>query len=112
MDEQDLDDTTRWFRRHGTTAVLVGRLVPGIRSLISIPAGVTHMAIGKFCAYTALGSLVWNTVLIGAGWVLGREWHRVEAYTGVLEVTVIIAAVVLACTYLWRRRDRIRNFAR
>ncbi len=112
MDEQDLDGTTSWFKRHGSTAVFVGRLVPGIRSLISIPAGVTHMPIGKFCIFTVAGSLIWNTILIGAGWILGREWHRVEEYTGVLEIIVIVAAVIIGATYLWRRRDRIRQFAR
>lgn len=107
LDEQDLDNAEQWFQKHGRTAVLFGRLVPGVRSLISVPAGVTSMPIWQFSAYTALGSLTWNTVLVSAGWLLGREWERVQEYTGILEVIVIVLAVALVGLYIWHRRDRI-----
>jgi membrane protein DedA with SNARE-associated domain len=107
LDEQDIDRAQHWFERHGTTAVLLGRLIPGVRSLISIPAVITHMSIATFIVYTAIGSTFWNTILIGAGWALGHEWERVQGYTTLLEYTVIGCAAAAAAWYVWRRRQRI-----
>ena len=93
------DDVRRavaWFGAHGRSAVFLGRLVPGVRSLVSIPAGVDRMPLATFCLYTTLGSLVWNTALILAGYELGEQWHVVEGYVGpVSNVVYVLLAVVL-----------------
>lgn len=107
LDEHDLDKTYAWFTRHGSTAVLLGRLVPGIRSLISIPAGLVRMSMARFILYTAIGSTIWNIILISAGWALGREWERVEQYTDLLQYMVIVTGILLASWYVWKRRHRI-----
>ncbi|MFZ9706350.1 MAG: DedA family protein [Ilumatobacteraceae bacterium] len=90
----DLVRAEQWFDRHAVAAVLLGRCVPLIRSIVSIPAGFRRMSIIPFLFYTALGSLVWNTALIGAGAILGDQWERVEPYVATLQ-WVVIAAVAL-----------------
>lgn len=110
IDEDDLDRAQGWFDRHGGKAVLIGRCVPGIRSLISIPAGIERMPVGRFLGYTAVGSAIWNGALIGVGWVLGEQWHRVQDYVEILEYLVIGVAVVLVGWFL-RRRMRSPNRA-
>ncbi|HEY4572269.1 MAG TPA: DedA family protein [Kribbella sp.] len=90
---QDVDKAEDWFERHGPKAVLIGRLVPVVRSLISVPAGVERMRVLLFLPLTALGSLVWNSLLIVAGYQLGERWHVVEASVGVFQKAVIAGAV-------------------
>jgi membrane protein DedA with SNARE-associated domain len=89
---EDVDKAEEWFNRHGPKAVLIGRLVPVVRSLISVPAGVERMRVSLFVALTALGSAVWNTALIVAGYALGEKWHVVESSVGVLQYVVLAAA--------------------
>lgn len=109
MDESDLDKSREWFEHHGTKAVLFGRLVPGIRSLISIPAGLVGMSIWQFVLYTSIGSTVWNATLISFGWALGNQWDKVEDYTSILQYIVIAIVVVVGTWFVWTRRDRLRH---
>ncbi|GAA0926049.1 DedA family protein [Kribbella koreensis] len=95
---EDVDKAEEWFDRHGAKAVLIGRLVPVVRSLISVPAGVERMTVPLFLALTALGSAVWNTALIVAGYALGEKWHVVESSVGVLQY-VVLAGAVAAVTW-------------
>ncbi|MFI5661962.1 DedA family protein [Streptomyces sp. NPDC051684] len=108
----DLERTEAWFQRHGTKAVLLGRMVPIFRSLISIPAGVERMRLPVFLALTAVGSLVWNAALILAGYWLGDQWDLVERYVGVLSKVVLGAAVIALVTYvIVRVRGRAKRDA-
>ncbi|GAA4418633.1 DedA family protein [Actinokineospora soli] len=91
----DFDRAERWFARHGAKAVFLGRMVPLFRSAISLPAGVARMGVVPFLALTTLGSLVWNTVFVVAGYQLGANWHLVDEYAGVFQ-KVVIGAVVVA----------------
>lgn len=90
----DLARAEAWFDRHAVAAVLFGRCVPLIRSVVSIPAGFRRMRLVPFIVYTAMGSAVWNTALVGAGAVLGNQWDKVEPYVAVLQY-VVIAVIVL-----------------
>ncbi len=104
------DDVRRavaWFGAHGRSAVLLGRLVPGVRSLVSIPAGLDRMPLATFCVYTTLGSLVWNTALILAGYELGAQWHVVEAWVGPAS-NVVYALLAAALLVVAARRLRHR----
>jgi membrane protein DedA with SNARE-associated domain len=107
MHGHDVRRAVAWFGRHGRTAVFVGRLVPGVRSLISIPAGIDRMPLPRFCVFTTAGSLVWNAALIVAGYELGAQWHVVEGYVGpasnVVYVLIGIAVVVVAARRLRHR---------
>ncbi|MFE6891148.1 DedA family protein [Streptomyces sp. NPDC057694] len=96
----DLQRTEAWFQRHGTKAVLLGRMVPVFRSLVSVPAGVERMRLPAFLALTALGSFVWNSVLVLAGYWLGDQWDLVERYVGVLSKVVLGAALVAVVAYV------------
>ncbi|MFB6842948.1 DedA family protein [Streptomyces sp. NPDC056361] len=96
----DLERTERWFARHGTKAVFLGRMVPIFRSLISVPAGVERMPMPVFLMLTTLGSLVWNSVLVLAGYWLGDGWDVVEGYVGVLSKAVLVLVAVALCAFL------------
>lgn len=84
----DFDKAVHWFERHGVRIVLFGRLIPVVRSLVSIPAGLTRMSPIKFFAFTGIGSLVWNTAWITAGFVLGENWAVAERFSSVIDYVV------------------------
>ncbi|MBM7167887.1 DedA family protein [Streptomyces sp. G44] len=96
----DLERTEAWFAKHGTKAVLLGRMVPIFRSLISVPAGVERMPLPVFLALTTVGSLVWNSVLVLAGYWLGDQWDVVETYVGVLSKAVLLLVLVAVAGYV------------
>lgn len=100
--ERDLLRAEDWFDRRAGTAVLIGRCVPLIRSVVSIPAGFRRMPLLRFTLYTALGSLIWNATLIGAGAVLGERWKRVGDVVGLLQGVVIVAVVGAVLFLFWR----------
>jgi membrane protein DedA with SNARE-associated domain len=109
QDPKQLDRAEEWFERRGSWVVLFGRFVPGVRSLVALPAGLLRMPRGRYIALTLLGSAIWNATLIGAGYILGEEWERVSDVIGPLSVP-ILAVVVLAVAgwFVWRRR-RVTN---
>jgi membrane protein DedA with SNARE-associated domain len=102
---RDLDRANEWFDRYGAIAIFVGRLVPVVRSLVSIPAGLRRMPLTRFIVYTAAGSAIWNSVLIGLGWIAGDQWHKVEEYAGYFEYLVIAAIAVGVVAFVWKRRQ-------
>jgi membrane protein DedA with SNARE-associated domain len=108
--EQDLDRADEWFDRHGAPIVLFGRLVPGARSLVSIPAGLSEMPVAKFVALTTAGSTAWNCALIGAGWALGEHYEQVGGIIGPIG-TAVVAACALAVLALVIRAYRNRRTA-
>ncbi|GAA4683868.1 hypothetical protein GCM10023347_43820 [Streptomyces chumphonensis] len=99
----DLVRTEEWFAKHGKKAVFLGRMVPVFRSLISVPAGVERMSVPTFLLLTTLGSAIWNTILVLAGYWLGDQWHVVEQYVGVLSKVVIGLTAVALIVFLARR---------
>ena len=103
MDGRDVERAAAWFERHGVWAVLLGRMVPGVRSLVSIPAGVERMPLWLFSLLTVVGSAVWNALFIGLGWLLGDRWTEVGRYSDVINY-VVIGGIVLVCVLLLGRR--------
>lgn len=99
---EDVDKADVWFDRYGPPAVFFCRMVPLVRSLISIPAGIDRMRLSTFVLLTALGSAIWNAVLVGAGWALGTQWAIVEEYVGFFQYVVIV--LILAAIVLFVRR--------
>jgi membrane protein DedA with SNARE-associated domain len=106
---EDLDRTEAWFARHGGKAVFFGRMIPIFRSLISVPAGVERMRMAVFLAYTALGSLLWNTAFVLAGYGLGGNWRTVEEYVGVYSKGVVAVAAAAAAAFLVMRIVKARR---
>ncbi|MDY0911535.1 DedA family protein [Rathayibacter festucae] len=111
VDREDFEKAVGWFRRHGTWAVLFGRLIPGVRSLISLPAGAERMNLLLFSGLTILGSGVWNGLLIGLGAALGTQYELVDQYAGVLD-TIIYGAIGVVVLLLVVRSIRRHRGAR
>jgi membrane protein DedA with SNARE-associated domain len=95
VSRQDLERAKRWFERHGGMAVLFCRLIPGVRSLISIPAGIERMPVAAFLAYTTVGAGLWTTLLASLGYVLGGKYKEVEQYLDPVSYVVLGGIVVL-----------------
>ncbi|GAB2843773.1 DedA family protein [Microbacterium insulae] len=100
---EDIDRTVGWFQRHGSVAVFFGRMIPIFRSLISIPAGVTRMPLWRFGLLTAAGSLIWNTVFVLAGFLLGESWHVIEQYVDIVQYVVIVVVALAVAWFLFVR---------
>jgi membrane protein DedA with SNARE-associated domain len=110
--ESDLDRADDWFDRHGAWIVFFGRLIPGARSLVSVPAGLSEMPLGRFVALTTAGSVLWNATLIGLGWGLGSNYDAVEGVVGPISRLVTIAFVLgLVALAVWLYRRRVRRRA-
>ena len=108
LKETDLDKANAWFGRHSNKAVLFGRLVPVVRSLVSLPAGVTRMPLTSFVIYSAIGSSIWNSLLVGSGWALGNRWEQVSEYADYLQYAVILAVLAAVVLFAWSRRNEWR----
>jgi membrane protein DedA with SNARE-associated domain len=93
VETEDVDRTFAWFERHGRSAVFFGRMVPIVRSFVSVPAGVVRMPLGQFLLYTAAGSLIWNSLLIGLGVAAGDFIQNNLKYFDYAVVAVVILAV-------------------
>lgn len=99
LSPEDIAATEAWFQRHGRMAVFFGRLVPTVRTLISIPAGMAGMPLLPFLAYTSLGSLIWTGFLAVAGWVLGEAFGQVDAWLNPVSTAVVLGIIGF---YLYR----------
>ncbi|MGY1501226.1 DedA family protein [Streptomyces sp. QTS52] len=109
----DIEKTEAWFLRHGTKAVFFGRMIPVFRSLISVPAGVERMPLPVFLGLTTLGSALWNTAFVCAGYLLGDNWAEVttvvSAYSKVVLAGAAVAVVAFVAVRVVRRRARGRR---
>ena len=99
LKKSDVHKGFQWFERHGSLVVFFGRLIPVVRSVVSIPAGAEKMPLVRFTILTALGSLVWNAVWIAIGWGLGDQWEKVEPYVAVLQYVVVAVIVLLVARF-------------
>lgn len=95
LKENDIDKADEWFDNKGNKSVFFCRFVPIVRSLISIPAGMSEMPIGKFIIYTICGSMIWNTVLICLGYRLGSNWEYVLTILDKYQMVVIIILIII-----------------
>lgn len=104
----DLERSEGWFARHGDKAVFLGRMVPLVRSLVSVPAGVEAMPLGRFLVLTAAGSALWNSTFVLAGYGLGENWPRIEPYADILQKLVMVAVIAAAGLFVVRRVRSVR----
>lgn len=96
----EVDDICAWFnRRNGAVAVLVGRLVPGVRTLISVPAGIAAMPLGRFVAFSAIGTAAWTALLAMAGYLLGSRFVDIDGWLQPISNVIVVVAVII---YLYR----------
>ncbi|MGB3682417.1 MAG: DedA family protein [Rubrobacteraceae bacterium] len=107
ISSENLDRAERWFKKYGNSVVFFARMVPGARSIVSVPAGMFSMPVGRFSLLTAGGSAIWNALLISAGYLLGSNWTEVSDTVGVISnillVLVAVAIVLLLVTWGVRR---------
>jgi membrane protein DedA with SNARE-associated domain len=99
LSREDLDSAKQWFDRHGGLAVFLCRLVPGVRSLISIPAGIEGMPLAPFLLYTTIGAGLWTALLTLAGYGLGANFRQVETY---LDPASYVVLALIVALYVWR----------
>lgn len=107
----DIDNADKWFDNKGNKTVFFCRFIPLVRSLISIPAGMSEMPMFKFLLYTLFGSLIWNTVLIIVGSIVGENWVRIvsilDTYSHI--VVIILFIIVILCIYLFYKKRGKKN---
>jgi membrane protein DedA with SNARE-associated domain len=108
MTQEDVDGATKWFARHGASSVLFGRMVPVVRTLISVPAGFSRMPPARFIVLSALGTSAWTLALAYAGRLLGSRFQQVEQWIGPVSSAIVVAAVL----WYFYRVFRIRRAQR
>ncbi|MEN8148344.1 MAG: DedA family protein [Planctomycetota bacterium] len=107
VSEKSFGKSERFFLKHGEIATFVGRLLPGIRQVISFPAGLAGMPLGRFLLFTGLGSGIWVVILALIGWWVGRDPDGVAEQLGRVMAWVLPALLVLLIAYVvWQRRKR------
>ncbi len=109
--KKDIDRGFDWFERHGAPVVFFGRLIPLVRSVVSVPAGAARMPLTKFVLWTALGSAVWNVVWVAIGQVLGDQWEKADAWAGTFQYVVVALIAVVGLGFIVRNLRR-RKFPR
>ena len=119
INQEKIEKAEKYFYDHGVIATLTGRLLPGIRQIISIPAGLSKMKFWKFILYTTVGAGIWNTVLAALGWYLHsfvpkeELYNKIEEYNSQIQLVVIIAIAVVAVIAIiwWQMRKRKKGKA-
>ncbi|MGZ8637489.1 MAG: DedA family protein [Actinomycetota bacterium] len=104
----EVDKAHDWFERHGELAVFGGRLLPVVRTFISLPAGVVRMGFTRFTAYTVLGCLPWVLVLTWLGYLLGENWETVERIISPFAWAIAVAVLIAGIWFVWHRIRTIR----
>ena len=110
LSSDDIEKADKWFHDHGTKAVLLGRLVPGVRSLISVPAGFASMPLPKFLGYSAIGTTLWAGLLAWLGSLLGDRYEQIEKYINPVSYVVFGAmAIYFVINVIKRRREKAHS---
>ena len=102
VSHRDLDWADRAFNQYGEIIIFIGRLLPGVRTFIAFPAGVAKMPMGRFIAYTFVGSLIWCWVLAYVGMKMGEHWHDLKVYFHQMHILLAVAAVIFVIWYIRR----------
>jgi membrane protein DedA with SNARE-associated domain len=106
---KDIDRADSWFDRYGGAAVFFGRMIPGIRTLVSVPAGISGMPFGRFLAFSAAGTGLWSTALALVGWWLGQSAQMVEQAISWAGIAVIVLIVAWIARRVWKAKSHHRN---
>ncbi len=109
LTHRDLDNAERWFARYGAPAVLVSRVLPVVRSFISVPAGIAEMPRVRFGVLTTIGSAAWAALLASLGFVASSHWHRVSSDFHVAQYPIVVVIVLALAFGLWHRIRAVRR---
>lgn len=108
VSSKDITKSIEWFDRQGSKAVFIGRLVPGVRTLISVPAGIGKMPLPSFLFYTTLGSALWIGLLTYSGYALGTQYELVDKYLAPVSKIVLVALVLAFGLWVFKRKQKRR----
>ena len=103
MKEEDLEKSDSWFNKYGMLSALIGRNFPIVRTLISLPIGITRQPFIKFIIYTTIGSIPWTFLFVYLGYCLGENWIVITTYINYLKVPIRIIIVILIIIYIYRK---------
>ncbi|MDQ3507594.1 MAG: DedA family protein [Actinomycetota bacterium] len=109
VNAESLKRAEGWFRHYGDAVVLIARVIPLARSIVSIPAGTAHMPILRFTVLTTIGTTVWNIILIWAGRLLGQNWDAVSQWVGSYSSVVYVAVAIIVVAYVALKVVRHKN---
>ena len=104
--ESTLDNMDDYFKKHGAISTFIGRLIPGIRQLISVPAGISRMNLGVFTFYTALGASIWAFILVMLGYLIGENQELIDTY--LKQITVIVLFLLFLLGFWYYRREKVK----
>ena len=115
VSEKKIESAERWFEKYGIYAVFVGRMAPGVRELISVPAGIARMPLAKFVTFTFFGSLVWSLILVFSGYFLGNSWgilsESLSKYFPIISAVTLLSIGIVILFYILynKRKNRIKS---
>lgn len=109
ISEHEYDRSERWFRNHGELIVLLSRVLPVLRTFISLPAGIAKMKLSKFVSYTVTGCFVWSLLLTQIGVVLGNNWKSLEGYFRRFDVVIVVICIAAVVWYVWHKLKHVRH---
>ena len=109
LDEDRLKWTQDWFKKKGEITIFISRFIPVVRHLISLPAGIGKMNKLKFCVYTFIGALIWNTILLLAGFYLGANYILIHQYSRIIDVIVLVLIAIAVAYYVWHFVKLVRK---
>ena len=109
ISEMTLQKMENYFQKHGAISTFIGRLIPGLRQLISIPAGLSRMNIVLFITYTAIGAGIWNFILIILGYFIGENQILIDNYLKQITVAILFITFLLASCYIYFQRKKLKK---
>jgi len=112
ISEHEYDLSERWFRNHGDLIILLSRVLPILRTFISLPAGVAKMKLPKFIFYTIIGCFIWSYVLTMIGVVMGNNWESLQVYFHKFDIVIVVAVALTVVWYVWRKLKHFRKAAK
>ena len=108
VSEETLNKMEEFFQKHGAISTFTGRLIPGIRQLISIPAGLSKMDLKVFILYTSLGAIIWSAILVVLGYMIGENQELIKEYLSQIIMITLVTLSILVAVYIYRK-NKIKN---
>jgi len=106
ISEETLDKMELFFKKHGAISTFTGRLIPGIRQLISIPAGLSKMNLKVFILYTSLGALIWSIILVVLGYIIGENQELIKEYLSQIVTITLISVAIITALYIYNHKRK------
>lgn len=106
---EEVDQAESWFRTHGGKIAFFSRLLPIVRTFISLPAGIAKMNVFRFSIFTFIGSLIWSTFLAYLGFILGQNWKSLEVYFRKFDILIVLGSIALLVFYVYRKIQKIKR---